>query len=238
MRFWSKHLATLRYKLHYLSPVLKTDCCRILCYGDSNTWGYPPGGGARFRADIRWPGILQHRLGKKFIVFEDGLSGRTTRLDDPHKADANSRRTMIPSLRHFAPLDLVVLVLGTNDLKARFDQSALSIAGGIEQLCRDISGAKVGRDRGVPEILIVAPPPIAHLTSESRDEFDGAVEKSMRLAHYFSETASRLNHHFVDAAKYISANRMDPIHWDSSAHQAFGVMMAEKVMAIRHQMQI
>jgi lysophospholipase L1-like esterase len=232
MRIWSKYLTALHFKLRYLTPRIEPDCFRILCYGDSNTWGYMPGSGFRFSANVRWPGVLQSRLGSKAIVFEEGLCGRTTMVDDPTAPGRNGHRTLMPILKHYAPLDFIVLNLGTNDLKARFDQSAISIANGAKLLCQKAQVSDCGRAGVAPDILLVAPPPITHLTSTIRAEFDGAVLKSKLLAKHFSDMASQLNIHFLDAAEFITPSITDPIHWDGSAHQIIGQIVADSVKPI------
>jgi lysophospholipase L1-like esterase len=229
MRIWSRHLAILKYKLRHLSPFLKSECFRILCFGDSNTWGYPPDGGPRFHTNDRWPGVLQYSLGKKAIIFEDGLNGRTTMWDDPQIPGLNGRQALLPILNHYAPLDLIIIILGTNDLKARFNKSAISIAEGVKQLCQDIKSAKSGRSGSISEILVVSPPPILQPSPKMRIEFEGAIEKSKSLAKHYSEIAMLLNIHFLDAKKIISASKADSVHWDSSSHKIFGQFVAEKI---------
>jgi lysophospholipase L1-like esterase len=106
----------------------------ILCYGDSNTWGYTPGTGKRYERHERWTGVLQQSLGNSAIVIEEGLNGRTTVLDDPTKPFRNGKDYLIPCLDSHAPLDLVILMLGTNDLKHRFGMSALDIGRNVATL--------------------------------------------------------------------------------------------------------
>ena len=93
---------------------------RILCFGDSNTWGYDPATGERFDEQTRWTGVLQAALGGDYTVIEEGLNGRTTVWDDPIEGHKNGHEYLVPCLETHRPLDLVVLMLGTNDLKRRF----------------------------------------------------------------------------------------------------------------------
>ena len=106
----------------------------VLCYGDSNTYGSVPGGGDRFPRDVRWPGVLAARLGDGWHVVEEGLGGRTTVFDDPILPDRNGKTYLLPCLLSHQPIDLVVVFLGTNDLKARFSASPADIAGGVAVL--------------------------------------------------------------------------------------------------------
>ena len=232
MRIWSKYLAALQYKRRYRTPRLKPDCFRILCYGDSNTWGYVPGAGIRFSAKVRWSGVLQRRLGRNAIVFEEGFCGRTTVWEDPTAPGRNGYSALMPILKHYAPLDLIIISLGTNDLKARFDQSAISIANGAKRLCHKAQTSDSGRAGAAPDILLVAPPPITQLTSPVRVEFEGAPPKSKLLGKYFSDIASQLKIHFLDSAEYIKPSIEDPIHWDGAAHHIFGQIIGDRVEQI------
>ncbi|MBQ9959278.1 MAG: acylhydrolase, partial [Oscillospiraceae bacterium] len=93
---------------------------RILCYGDSNTWGYIGGVGERFGRDVRWTGRLQTLLGSDYTVIEEGLNSRTTVWDDPVEMHKNGYTYLMPCLQTHRPLDLVIIMLGTNDLERRF----------------------------------------------------------------------------------------------------------------------
>ena len=95
----------------------------VLCYGDSNTWGYIGGTGERFAPEVRWPGVLQAALGGAYRVIEEGLNGRTTVFDDSIEEGRNGETYLRPCLQTHAPIDLVILMLGTNDLKRRFSLS-------------------------------------------------------------------------------------------------------------------
>ena len=100
----------------------------VLCYGDSNTWGFDPATRTRFPPHVRWTGVLGQRLGDGYQVIEEGLNGRTTRWDDPIEPDRNGLAYLRPCVESHQPLDLIVIMLGTNDLKRRFDLSASDIA--------------------------------------------------------------------------------------------------------------
>ena len=102
----------------------------VLCYGDSNTWGYNPITKERYEKDERWTGVLQNALGNDYHVIEEGLNGRTTVWDDPIEGFKNGKTYLIPCLETHKPLDLVIIMLGTNDLKKRFSLSAYDIAQG------------------------------------------------------------------------------------------------------------
>ena len=125
----------------------------VLCYGDSNTYGHAaaarPDG--RYGPDERWTGVLRAALGAGWVVIEEGLGGRTTVSDDPIEgADRHGRTYLYPCLMSHKPLDVVVIMLGTNDLKARFNKTAWEIAAGVGVLVDIVKTAKAGRNEGVP----------------------------------------------------------------------------------------
>ena len=133
---------------------------RILCYGDSNTWGYNAETGDRFPDDVRWTGVLQNLLGPAFRVLEEGQPGRTTVWDDPIEEHLNGKTALYSTLECQSPVDLVILMLGTNDLKPRFSLNAFDIAAGAERLIRIIRTHLPDGQKQPPRILLVCPPPI------------------------------------------------------------------------------
>lgn len=133
---------------------------RILCYGDSNTWGYDAAADDRFPEEVRWTGVLQQLLGEGFRVIEEGQPGRTTVWDDPIEEHRNGKTALYSVLESQSPVDLVVLMLGTNDLKPRFSLNAFDIAAGLERLVRIIQTHLPTAQRRPPEILLVCPPPV------------------------------------------------------------------------------
>jgi lysophospholipase L1-like esterase len=207
----------------------------VLCYGDSNTHGQVPGGTPldRYGWERRWPGVLARELGPKWYVIEEGLSGRTTVRDDPiegvHK---NGRRYLRPCLQSHAPVDLVIIMLGTNDLKARFQQPASEVAMGIGCLIHDIKELAPGPAGHMPEVMIVAPPPMLDDIKEWEPIFSGAPEKSRRLALEFEIMADSLEVHFFDAGSVIQCDPLDGFHINAQAHEALGVALANEVQAI------
>ena len=149
----------------------------VLCYGDSNTWGSDPATSERFAWDQRWTGVLRQSLGSGYYVVEEGLNGRTTVWDDPIEGYKSGKEYLIPCLETHRPIDLVVLMLGTNDLKQRFSLPTSDIAAGIETLVKIIQQNGVSPDGTAPKILLMAPPPLAKLT-EYADMFEGGTAKS------------------------------------------------------------
>jgi lysophospholipase L1-like esterase len=204
----------------------------VLCYGDSNTYGHAtverPDG--RYAPTERWPGVLGAALGPGWMVIEEGLGGRTTVSDDPIEgAERNGKTYLYPCLMSHKPLDLVVIMLGTNDLKARFNKTAWEIAAGVGVLVDIVKTAAAGRSAGVPEILVVSPPPTADSFPTYTEMFIGAPPKSHRLAAEYSRMASDRGVHFFDAGSVIKSSPVDGIHFAPEAHAALGRAIAAEI---------
>ncbi|MEP0944044.1 MAG: SGNH/GDSL hydrolase family protein [Rhizobiaceae bacterium] len=208
----------------------------ILCYGDSNTWGCKPieklGHIERFGADDRWTGILSKRLGEGYQVIEEGLNARTTAHDDPidgtHK---NGRSYLLPCLESHVPLDLIIIMLGTNDLKSRFSLSAFDIASGIKPLLEIVSSVAPKNGGQKPQTLVVAPPPLARL-SLLAEMFEGGSKKSNLLARHYKALASLFDCHFIDAAEVVTSSDVDGIHLDLDQHELLGEAIAARARTI------
>jgi lysophospholipase L1-like esterase len=207
----------------------------VLCFGDSNTYGQVPGGSPldRFGPDERWPGVLRRVLGAGWYVLEEGLSGRTTVHKDPIEGDIKSGRLYLrPCLMSHSPLDLIILMLGTNDLKARFGQPATEVAMGIGCLVHDIRELSPGPGGHCPEILVIAPPPMCDEIGEWEGIFSGAQPKSHQLAHEFEVIADSLEVHFFDAGTVIQSDPADGFHLSRVAHDTLGKAIAQEVLNI------
>ena len=204
----------------------------VLCYGDSNTWGYAtqPRPDGRYGYDERWTGILGAGLGPDWRVIEEGLNGRTTVRDDPVEgADKNGKTYLLPCLTSHKPLDCVVIMLGTNDLKARFAISAWEIAQGIDVLVTMVLSNPVGRNEGVPQVLIVAPPPTLARFPEHGEMFAGAAAKSTAMAQHYRTVAELHGVGFLDAGKVAKSSKVDGFHLDPGAHAAIGKAVAAEL---------
>jgi lysophospholipase L1-like esterase len=198
----------------------------IVAFGDSNTWGYDPATGTRFAPRTRWTGAMAAALGPEHRVIEEGLNGRTTVFVDPIEPDRRGADYLPPCLRSHAPLDLVIIALGCNDMKARFNVSAAEIAYGAERLVMLALAEPVGPKGRPPRVLLVAPPPVAKLTGFS-DMFRGAEAKSRDLAQRYAEVAERRGVGFVDAGQFIHCSDLDGIHYEADQHAVLGRAMAE-----------
>lgn len=200
----------------------------IVCLGDSNTHGYcadpkdTADGGNRFNEEERWTCLLQKALGDGYLVLEEGLSGRTTVFRDPLHESMDAIGVAAPILLSHEPVDLLIIMLGTNDTKERFNANAAVIAAGMEQLigkCKTVDcwGGKA------PNILIVCPPPIL---PEFHDDVmgQGCPQKSAALAPYYQAVAERNGVHFLNADG-CAFNRLDCMHLSRQGH----VQLAEKL---------
>ena len=209
----------------------------ILCFGDSNTWGCPPrrhfGDVPRYGPDVRWPGVLRTALGSDCTVVEEGLGGRTTVWSDPIEGEHKNGRTyLVPCLASHRPLDLVIVMLGTNDLKRRFGLSAADIAAGAGSLVDLIHASGAGPAGGRPAVLLVSPPPIAALDLFA-EMFEGAAEKSRQLARHYEREAAARGCAFLDAGRFIRSSDVDGIHLDVDAHKTLGGVIAEELRTAR-----
>lgn len=200
----------------------------ILCYGDSNTWGYNPSDAGRYPREVRWTGVLAKELGAGYQVIEEGLNGRTTVWDDPIEGYKNGHDYLIPCLETHKPIDLVVLMLGTNDLKMRFSVSAYDIANSAGVLVDVIQKSAAGPDGGAPQVLLMAPPPVAQLT-DFAEMFEGAVAKSKKLAEHYRRVADERSCAFLDAGTVIVSSDVDGIHFDPPEHAKLGRAVAQRV---------
>jgi lysophospholipase L1-like esterase len=200
----------------------------VLCYGDSNTWGYEPATGERFPEDVRWPGVLARELGNGFRVIEEALNGRTTVREDPVEEYKNGKDYLRPCLESHAPLDLVIVALGINDLKARFFASASDAADGAGVLISIAQCSGTGPDGGSPAVLLVVPPPVGFLT-ELAQMFAGAEEKSKGFSSQYRRVAEKYGCRLLDAGDVARASDRDGIHLEADEHRKLGVAVAASV---------
>lgn len=200
----------------------------ILCYGDSNTWGRNPATKSRYARHERWPGVLRQELGEEYLVIEEGLNGRTTVWDDPIESYRNGKEYLIPCLETHKPIDLVIIMLGTNDLKMRFNVPACDVAAGAGVLVDIVAKSETGPGDGAPQVLLIAPPPIAQL-SDFGKEFEGGTAKSKMFSRYFRLIAEERGCALLDASKVITSSDVDGIHLDLSEHRKLGEAIAARV---------
>ena len=204
----------------------------IVCFGDSNTWGAKPDGTGRFAPDVRWTGVLQAELGPGYKVIEEGLNGRTTNIEDMIEEDRNGRRHLPPLLESHRPFDLIVIMLGTNDLKSRNNRSAADIAQSASKLADIARRSMCGPDGQNPKVLLIAPPATVEAGHGLDMLFVGALEKSAHFPEQYAFYAEAVGVDFLDAGSVVVSSAVDGIHLDSEEHAKLGKAVATSVKAI------
>jgi len=205
----------------------------VLAYGDSNTHGTVPmetlEDQGRLGPAERWPGICAAALGAGWRIVEEGLPGRTTVHPDPVEGVYKNGLAILPAiLESHRPIDLVVLMLGTNDLKQKFCVPPVEVANAVSLLLHTLRHSYMGPGGGQPRLLLVAPAPIEE-TGCLAEMFTGGAAKSRRLAALYAAEAARHGAAFLDAGEVIAVSPVDGIHFDAEAHAALGRAIAAKI---------
>ncbi|MBI1417857.1 MAG: hypothetical protein GC146_11595 [Limimaricola sp.] len=206
----------------------------ILCYGDSNTWGCPPYASMAQAPDRiphhrRWPNTMAKAMPKPTWVVEEGLPGRTTAFDDPIEGQhKNGTHGIVTALESHAPMDLIIILLGTNDFKEQFGNSSFTSARGILTLIQAIKGHFALVAKG-PEILIVTPPTITAAAEPAI--WDGAHKRAEDHAYYIAQVAERTGCFHFDSNSVIQVGA-DGVHIDAAAHETLGRALAVEAAAI------
>jgi len=202
---------------------------RILCFGDSNVWGYIPSTDhERFSEKERFPKILQKLLGSQFEVIEDGLNSRTVTSEDtrPGKEGRKGSLHILPCLKSHAPLNLVILMLGTTELKERFKNSPEHIGNLLERyFVKAVLNSEIS-----PKLLIVSPPIIDERTEYAKERYVGGTEKSKKLGDVYSEIARKNSCHFIDAGDMEVGS--DGVHMTKESHLRLAKMLCEKIKSL------
>lgn len=205
----------------------------ILCFGDSNTNGTNPSGG-RWGRHERWTGILQDRLGDDYYVIEEGLGGRVTVMEDFLEPNKNGRTHLPVSLRTHRPLDLVIIMLGTNDMKHRFNLMPRDIAQGVAELGRLVETYDYGEGYPVPKVMIVSPVELGEDVEHS--VFGGfsndAVESSRQLHIWYEKEAKAHGWYYLNAAEYAHPSKKDRLHMEHADHVALADALEKKIREI------
>jgi len=209
----------------------------VICFGDSNTHGYcaDPAdcadGGDRFNEDERWTCRLQKALGEDYLVLEEGLSGRTTVFPDPLHECMSGLDVICSTLMSHEPVDLLLIMLGTNDTKERLGANAACIGIGLERLVMKAKSVPAWRG-GRPNILVIAPPHIGeglYLRPEGDAMGRGCPEKSRGLAAQFEAVAKRQGCAFLDAEGVAEFNTLDCMHLTRRGHAQLAECLAALV---------
>lgn len=205
----------------------------VVCFGDSNTYGMPPMTAIddirRFSSSERWPGIAARELGPDWTIVEEAQPGRTTVHDDPiegkHK---NGLRSLPVVLESHRPFEIIVIMLGTNDLRHRFSLTADDVAASLAVLTKTVLASIAGPDSKPPKILLVAPPPIIEV-GVLAGLFPGAAEVSSRVAPLVDAVAKRFGVEFLDAGQVIVMDETEGTHFTADQHALLGQAIAAKL---------
>ena len=208
----------------------------LLTYGDSNTHGTPPivvrGEYHRHGPLIRWPKLCQKALGPEWELAEEGLPGRTAQYEDPVMgAHMNGRDGLKIALQSHGPIDVMTLMLGTNDVKTRFAATPEMVVSGIAGLLDIAQSLEMQtRHRGF-KILLICPPPVKEVGTIAF-EFYGGAARSRALAPLYRDLAAARGIGFLDAGQVITVSDVDGIHYDAAAHSALGLAVAKAIAGL------
>lgn len=208
---------------------------RIVCFGDSNTWGYNPENGSRYSEDIRWTKLLEKRLGGDFRVIEEGQNGRTIANPDPWEWGTKCGIDQIlPIVESHMPMEALVIMLGSNDLKSKFNLPVPDIAGSLQNMLKNVrSHCKYYLNNPDLRILIVSPPAFSEnfACSPFKEFFDAdrVIEKSKELPKWYKLVAEQFSCEFLDATSEIAAGDIDSLHMSPEGHEKLAQLVYDKL---------
>ena len=208
---------------------------QILVYADSLSWGIIPTTRRRLRFDQRWPGVMENAListGKKVRVIEDCLNGRRTVWDDPFNRGRNGLVGLEQRIEIHSPLDLVILMLGTNDFQSMHQHNAWHASQGIRVLVSAIRNAPIEPDMPVPPILVVVPPALQQPKGPIAQKFEGAEKKCVGLAAAYELICRETGCHFFDAGSVTESSHVDGVHLDCDQHLVLGLAISHVVASL------
>lgn len=207
----------------------------ILCYGDSNTYGYNPLNGLRYSKDIRWTGCLQKLLGEEYSIIEEGCNGRTAVFEDPLEGWKNGFDYLKPCLNSHKPIDIVILMLGSNDLKTTFHATAKNIADGVEVLVDTIKAFTKNKQGFEPVIILLSPPEIGKGICDSPFHYafdESSILRSKELPEEYRQVAKRKGCIFCKASEYIKPSQVDSLHLMPEEHKKLAEVLKEIIIQI------
>jgi lysophospholipase L1-like esterase len=210
----------------------------VFCYGDSNTWGFDPHTLGRYDHTTRWPMVLARILNEgrdpgdpAWWVAEEGQNGRTSCREDPVEGDKNGLRQLLPILESHSPVDVAAVMLGTNDLKIRFNPTAFDIAQGAARVAQAIRDSRTGPGNSSPQVILICPP----VTVESpvfKHLFGNSVELSKKLPPLYRRLAAEYGVHYLEAGKFTESSAADGIHLDPQGHLKLAQAVADLIKTL------
>lgn len=210
------------------------DPISVVCFGDSLTWGFNPVDMSRYGHDVRWTRLLQKELGPDFYVVEEGVNGRTTVFEDPVKGDKNGLEHLFTVRKTHMPIDILIIMLGTNDLQTRFSMNAETISIAIGRLLFLATQATDDIEGKAPKVLLMSPPPLAELAGtpfELQFSEQSRIE-STKLADGYKQKAEEYGVSFFDAGTVISASPVDAIHFEAGPQADLAKAIAAEVLKL------
>lgn len=209
----------------------------VLCYGDSNTWGQKPDKTGRYDADVRWTGVLQDLLGSEYYIIEEGLGSRTTDLEYDRKPGRNGKTYLVPCVASHSPVDIIAIMLGTNDLKTEYSRNASDIADAIEGLVGDVRTYGLNKAGKSPAIILISPiliNPVAPRFAEFYTDYydEKSAQASLDLARVIQEVAEASDCLFISAAEVAQPGE-DGIHLDKASNGRLAEAVAAKIKELR-----
>ena len=217
----------------------------ILCYGDSNTWGFVPcaenyqtASTKRYPRHIRWSGLLQNLLGSQYYVIEEGLNSRTTNINYQTPPDRNGATYLPPCLYSHAPIDLVIFALGGNDLKSYFNRKPIDVCAGMAALIDIVQSSRYGIDmQQSPKILLLSqsiPLPVAeeYIDEAGNQVFKNLINNARALVPLYENLAKEKNCYFMDMSHDIHPSTFDGVHLDERAHKIYAELVCKKLAEI------
>lgn len=217
----------------------------ILCYGDSNTWGFIPcvenfqsSCTKRYSRNVRWTGRLQNLLGAQYYVVEEGLNSRTTNIDYQVPPDRNGATYLPSCLYSQAPIDLVVFALGGNDFKSYFNRNPIDVCNGMRALIDIVQSSRYGSDmQSTPKILLLSQPiplPIAetYVDEAGNHVFKNLIKNAQALVPLYKNLAHEKNCYFLDLSHDIIPSAFDGVHLDENAHKIYAELVYKKILDI------
>lgn len=211
---------------------------RIVCFGDSNTWGYNPESGSRYSDDIRWTKLLEKKLGGDYRIIEEGQNGRTIANPDPWEWGTKCGMDQIlPILESHMPMEALVIMLGSNDLKSKFGLPAPDIAGSLQNMLKSVRGhLRYYLNKPDLKILIIAPPALGdNFASSPFAEFfdaDSVVQKSKDISKWFELVAGQFGCEFLDATSQVAAGEVDSLHLSPEGHAKLAELVYQKLKSM------
>ena len=205
---------------------------RIVCFGDSNTWGYDAISKSRYLESIRWPKLLANMLGDDFEIIEEGLPGRTSTINDPLFEGLNALDYIYPCLMSHAPLHMVIIMLGTNDTKERFNLTSYNIAQAISRLSLRAKSIPAGFKNDFVNVLVVAPPPIGadYINSEIGVSMGKNCDiKSFEMSRHLRVLLKLQNTNFLDTKGLVEMNDVDFMHLSKKGHSDLASLIFSKL---------